>query len=167
MLHLWLNIHPLTIIFMQYSTYLESFILHIIGFIIIFIEHYNSANSKNMEVCFILVSVMLWILAKGRLHLSTSLQVCGWAQIDIYSCLFIASKEHVTLSSSFLVLQPPVTRVTSGWLVGPFPTVDVWRYVSTTCGALSVMMCGEPMMHWWFAGSWDSLAQVKTYQTDF
>ena len=62
-----------------------------------------------------------------------------------------------------LVLQPPVTRVTSGWLVGPFPTVDVWRYVSTTCGGLSVTMCGELMMHWLFVGSWDSLAEVKTY----
>ena len=81
--------------------------------------------------------------------LGCSLQVCGWALVDIYSCLFIASKEHVTLFLLFfLVLQPPVTRVTSGWLVGPFPTVDVWRYVSTTCGGLSVTMCGELMMHW-------------------
>ena len=79
--------------------------------------------------------------------LDCSLHICGWAHVDIYSCLFIASKEHVT-PPLFLVLQPPVTRVTSGWLVGPFPTVDVWRYVSTTCGGLSVTMCGELMMHW-------------------
>ena len=78
------------------------------------------------------------------------LQVCGWAHVDIYSCLFIASKELACdiVPPLFLVLQPPVTRVTSGWLVGPFPTVDVWRYVSTTCGGLSVTMCGELMMHW-------------------
>ena len=31
-------------------------------------------------------------LAKGWPHLSASLQVCGWAQVDIYSCLFIAPK---------------------------------------------------------------------------
>ena len=29
-----------------------------------FIEHYNSANSKNMEVCFIFGSIMLWIWPK-------------------------------------------------------------------------------------------------------
>ena len=144
-------------------------IIHIAYYwiIIIFIEHYNSANSKNMEVCFILVSVMLWIWLKVDLTcLLLSRFVGGLKLIFIAVCLLLP-KSMWHCPPLFLVLQPPVTRVTSGWLVGPFPTVDVWRYVSTTCGALSVMMCGEPMMHWWFAGSWDSLAQVKTYQTDF
>ena len=115
-----------------------------------FIEHYNSANSKNMEVCFYIWECNVVNLDKSLPHppaLDCSLHICGWAHVDIYSCLFIASKEHVT-PPLFLVLQPPVTRVTSGWLVGPFPTVDVWRYVSTTCGGLSVTMCGELMMHW-------------------
>ena len=60
-------------------------------------------------------------LAKGWPHLSASLQVCGWAQIDIYSCLFIASKEHVTLSSSFFGATAPCNQGDLRLVGGTFP----------------------------------------------
>jgi len=51
--------------------------------------------------------------------------------------------------------------VTSGWLVAPGLTGDVWRYVSSTCGGQCVMTFGVLLMHELLADSWDIQALVS------
>jgi len=51
--------------------------------------------------------------------------------------------------------------VTSGWLVAPGLTGDVWRYVSSTCGGQCVMTFGVLLMHVLLADSWDIQALVS------
>ena len=137
--------------YFQYSCSTTLFIPHIIVVIVRvtqFIEHYNSANSKNMEVCSIFGCIMLWIWIKVCLTRLLWVVLCRFVGRLMLMFVYCFQRVYDIVPPLFLVLQPPVTRVTSGWLVGPFPTVDVWRYVSTTCGGLSVTMCGELMMHW-------------------
>ena len=53
--------------------------------------------------------------------LGCSLQVCGWALVDIYSCLFIASKEHVTLFLLFFGATAPCNQGDLRLVGGTFP----------------------------------------------
>jgi len=52
--------------------------------------------------------------------------------------------------------------VTSGWLVAPGLTGDVWRYVSSTCGGQFVMTFGVLSMRELLADSWDIQAPVSS-----
>ena len=52
--------------------------------------------------------------------------------------------------------------VTSGWLVAPGLTGDVWRYVSSTCGGQCVMTFGVLLMPVLLADSWDIQALVSS-----
>ena len=45
-------------------------------------------------------------------------------------------------------------------LGGRHPLKVVWRYATATCGALSVMTFGPPLMPMLLVGSWDSPVQV-------